>query len=256
MEKFRELGLEGEILKGVADLGFETPSPVQEKVIPVILGEENDLVALAQTGTGKTAAFGLPLLQKLNVAENEVQVLILSPTRELCVQIGNDLKNYSKYRPDIRITCVYGGTDIRRQIRELERGVHVLVATPGRLCDLIKREAVNIEAVKAVVLDEADEMLNMGFKEDLNFILDAHSAGKKHLFIFGHYAAGSRKNSPELSAFSPRNSCRKEKSRGRYGKTSILSGKSKRFLRDLTPCHRLCSGYVCYYFYPYKNRCP
>ena len=159
MEKFRELGLEGEILKGVADLGFETPSPVQEKVIPVILGEENDLVALAQTGTGKTAAFGLPLLQKLNVAENEVQVLILSPTRELCVQIGNDLKNYSKYRPDIRITCVYGGTDIRRQIRELERGVHVLVATPGRLCDLIKREAVNIEAVKAVVLDEADEML-------------------------------------------------------------------------------------------------
>ena len=183
MEKFRELGLEGEILKGVADLGFETPSPVQEKVIPVILGEENDLVALAQTGTGKTAAFGLPLLQKLNVAENEVQVLILSPTRELCVQIGNDLKNYSKYRPDIRITCVYGGTDIRRQIRELERGVHVLVATPGRLCDLIKREAVNIEAVKAVVLDEADEMLNMGFKEDLNFILDA-TPRERNTYLF------------------------------------------------------------------------
>lgn len=172
MEKFKELGLEGEILKGIADLGFETPSPVQEKVIPVILGEENDLVVLAQTGTGKTAAFGLPLLQKLDVTLNSIQVLILSPTRELCVQIGNDLQNYSKYRKDIRVTCVYGGTDIRRQIKELDRGVHILVATPGRLCDLIKRNAVNIEHVRAVVLDESDEMLNMGFKEDLNFILD------------------------------------------------------------------------------------
>ena len=172
MEKFKELGLEGEILKGIEDLGFETPSPVQEKVIPVILGEENDLVALAQTGTGKTAAFGLPLLQKLDTSLNKIQVLILSPTRELCVQIGKDLQNYGKYRNDIRVTCVYGGADIRKQIRELERGVHVLVATPGRLCDLIKRQAVNIDQVRAVVLDEADEMLNMGFKEDLNFILD------------------------------------------------------------------------------------
>lgn len=183
MEKFKELGLEGEILKGVADLGFETPSPVQEKVIPVILGEENDLVALAQTGTGKTAAFGLPLLQKLESSQNKIQVLILSPTRELCVQIGNDLKNYSKYRPDIRIACVYGGTDIRRQIRELEKGVHVLVATPGRLCDLIKRGSVDIEAVKAVVLDEADEMLNMGFKEDLNFILD-ETPQERNTYLF------------------------------------------------------------------------
>lgn len=178
MEKFKELGLEGEILKGIADLGFETPSLVQEKAIPVILGEENDLVVLAQTGTGKTAAFGLPLLQKLDVKENSIQVLILSPTRELCVQIGNDLQNYSKYRKDIRVTCVYGGTDIRRQIKELERGVHILVATPGRLCDLIKRNAVDIEHVKAVVLDEADEMLNMGFKEDLNFILDETPEGR------------------------------------------------------------------------------
>lgn len=172
MEKFKELGLEGEILKGIEDLGFEVPSPVQEKVIPVILGEENDLVALAQTGTGKTAAFGLPLLQKLDTSLNKIQVLILSPTRELCMQIGKDLQNYAKYRADIRVTCVYGGADIRKQIRELDRGVHVLVATPGRLCDLIKRKAVNIEHVRAVVLDEADEMLNMGFKEDLNFILE------------------------------------------------------------------------------------
>lgn len=172
MEKFKELGLEGEILKGIEDLGFEVPSPVQEKVIPVILGEENDLVVLAQTGTGKTAAFGLPLIQKLDTSRNEIQVLILSPTRELCVQIGKDLQNYAKYRNDVRVTCVYGGAEIRRQIRELERGVHVLVATPGRLCDLIKRQAVNIDHVRAVVLDESDEMLNMGFKEDLNFILD------------------------------------------------------------------------------------
>lgn len=183
MEKFKELGLEGEILKGIADLGFETPSPVQEKVIPVILGEENDLVVLAQTGTGKTAAFGLPLLQKLDVALNRIQVLILSPTRELCVQIGNDLQNYSKYRKDIRVTCVYGGTDIRRQIKELERGVHVLVATPGRLCDLIKRNAVNIENVRAVVLDESDEMLNMGFKEDLNFILE-ETPKERNTYLF------------------------------------------------------------------------
>ena len=183
MENFKNLGLEGEILKGIADLGFETPSPVQEKAIPVILGEENDLVVLAQTGTGKTAAFGLPLLQKLDSNLNKIQVLILSPTRELCVQIGNDLKNYSKYRPDLRITCVYGGTDIRRQIRELEHGVQVLVATPGRLCDLIKRNAVNIESVRAVVLDEADEMLNMGFKEDLNFILDETPA-ERNTYLF------------------------------------------------------------------------
>ncbi len=172
MEKFTELGLKGEILKGIQDLGFEVPSPVQEKVIPVILGEENDLVVLAQTGTGKTAAFGLPLLQKLDISRNEIQVLVLSPTRELCVQIGKDLQSYSKYCPDIKVACVYGGAEIRKQIRELEKGVHVLVATPGRLCDLIKRCAVDIDNVQSVVLDEADEMLNMGFKEDLNFILD------------------------------------------------------------------------------------
>ncbi|WP_294141408.1 DEAD/DEAH box helicase [uncultured Sanguibacteroides sp.] len=183
MEKFRELGLDGEILKGVADLGFETPSPVQEKTIPVILGEENDLVVLAQTGTGKTAAFGLPLLQKIEPEWKNTQVLVLSPTRELCVQIGNDLKNYSKYRKDIRIACVYGGTDIRRQIKEIERGVHVIVATPGRLVDLLKRKVVDIESVVAVVLDEADEMLNMGFQEDLNFILE-ETPKEKNTYLF------------------------------------------------------------------------
>ncbi|GHV65249.1 DEAD/DEAH box helicase [Bacteroidia bacterium] len=183
MEKFEELGLSGDMLKGIVDLGFETPSPVQEKVIPVILGETNDIVVLAQTGTGKTAAFGLPLLQKLDSSSNKIQVLILSPTRELCVQIGSDLANYSKYRRDIRILSVYGGTDIRRQIKELHQGVHILVATPGRLCDLLKRKAVNIEAVRYVVLDEADEMLNMGFKEDLNFILD-ETPKERNTYLF------------------------------------------------------------------------
>lgn len=183
MENFKDLNLDEKILKGITDLGFETPSAIQEKVIPVILEEENDLVALAQTGTGKTAAFGLPLLQKLDTRQNKIQVLILSPTRELCVQIGNDLKNYSKYCEEVKITCVYGGTEIRRQIKELEKGVHILVATPGRLCDLIKRGAVNIEAVRAVVLDEADEMLNMGFKEDLNFILD-ETPQERNTYLF------------------------------------------------------------------------
>ena len=183
MEKFRELGLDGDILKGIADLGFETPSPVQEKAIPVILGEENDLVVLAQTGTGKTAAFGLPLLQKINPEWNNVQILVLSPTRELCMQIGNDLKNYSKYLPDIRVTCVYGGTDIRRQMKELQKGVHVVVATPGRLVDLLNRKALNIETVFAVVLDEADEMLNMGFQEDLDFIL-SNTPKDKNTYLF------------------------------------------------------------------------
>ena len=183
MEKFRELGLDGDILKGIADLGFETPSPVQEKAIPVILGEENDLVVLAQTGTGKTAAFGLPLLQKINPEWNSVQILVLSPTRELCMQIGSDLKNYSKYLPDIRVTCVYGGTDIRRQMKELQKGVHVVVATPGRLVDLLNRKALNIETVFAVVLDEADEMLNMGFQEDLDFIL-SNTPKDKNTYLF------------------------------------------------------------------------
>ena len=183
MEKFRELGLDGEILKGIADLGFETPSPVQEKAIPVILGEENDLVVLAQTGTGKTAAFGLPLLQKINPEWNSVQILVLSPTRELCMQIGSDLKKYSKYLPDIRVTCVYGGTDIRRQMKELQKGVHVVVATPGRLVDLLNRKALNIETVFAVVLDEADEMLNMGFQEDLDFIL-SNTPKDKNTYLF------------------------------------------------------------------------
>jgi len=183
MENFENLGLKSELLKAIGDLGFETPSPIQEKVIPVILSKSEDLVALAQTGTGKTAAFGLPLLQMIDTDTNNIQVLVLSPTRELCMQIGSDMQKYSKYIKDVKVTCVYGGTDIRKQMKEIKRGVHILVATPGRLCDLINRKAVSVEDVRWVVLDEADEMLNMGFKEDLNYILE-YTPKERKTFLF------------------------------------------------------------------------
>jgi len=183
MENFENLGLKSELLKAIGDLGFETPSPIQEKVIPVILSKSEDLVALAQTGTGKTAAFGLPLLQMIDTNTNDVQVLVLSPTRELCMQIGSDMQKYSKYMKKAKVICVYGGTDIRKQIKEIKRGVHILVATPGRLCDLINRKAISVENIKWVVLDEADEMLNMGFKEDLNYILE-YTPKERKTFLF------------------------------------------------------------------------
>jgi len=171
MANFKELGVEESILKGITEMGFENATPVQEKVIPVLLEEGGDLVALAQTGTGKTAAFGLPIIQKIDVASKDIQAVILSPTRELCLQISKDLMNYGKYVKGLRVLAVYGGTDIRRQISSLKRGVNILVATPGRLLDLIRRGEAKLSNVSSVILDEADEMLNMGFKEDLNSIL-------------------------------------------------------------------------------------
>lgn len=171
MANFKELGVEESILKGITEMGFENATPVQEKVIPVLLEEGGDLVALAQTGTGKTAAFGLPIIQKIDVASKDIQAVILSPTRELCLQISKDLMNYGKYVNGLRVLAVYGGTDIRRQISSLKRGVNILVATPGRLLDLIRRGDAKLSNVSSVILDEADEMLNMGFKEDLNSIL-------------------------------------------------------------------------------------
>ncbi len=168
---FAELGLKQELQKAVADLGFENPTPVQEKTIPVLLERDTDVVSLAQTGTGKTAAFGLPLLSKVDMHERRTQALVLAPTRELCVQITNDLKNFSKYLGGLNVLAVYGGASIDNQIRDIKRGVQVVVATPGRLVDLINRRAIQLNEVKYVVLDEADEMLNMGFKEDLDIIL-------------------------------------------------------------------------------------
>ncbi len=171
MKSFTSLGLDERVLNGISKLGFETPTPVQEKAIPVLLSEPRDFIGLAQTGTGKTAAFGLPLLQLLDFDSSHTQALILAPTRELCVQISKDITNFSLGIGKINIAAVYGGASIQDQIRQLKRGAQIIVATPGRLIDLIGRRAVNLETVEFVVLDEADEMLNMGFQEDINEIL-------------------------------------------------------------------------------------
>jgi ATP-dependent RNA helicase DeaD len=183
MANFKELGVEDGILRGITEMGFETATPVQEKVIPILLEGTDDLVALAQTGTGKTAAFGLPSIQKIDTNVRSIQTVILSPTRELCLQIAKDLMNYGKYVDGLKVLAVYGGTDIRTQISSLKRGVNVLVATPGRLLDLINRGVCDLSHVNTVVLDEADEMLNMGFKEDLNSILSETPEEKQTLLF-------------------------------------------------------------------------
>lgn len=171
LKTFEELGVSAEIRQAIEEMGYEHPMPVQEEVIPYLLGVNNDVVALAQTGTGKTAAYGLPVLQKVDASRNETQALILSPTRELCLQIADDLENYSKYLPGVRVLPVYGGANIEPQIRTLRKGVQVIVATPGRLIDLMERKAASLEHVENVVLDEADEMLSMGFTESIDKIL-------------------------------------------------------------------------------------
>jgi len=183
MTNFKELGVEESILKGITEMGFENATPVQEKVIPILLEGTGDLVALAQTGTGKTAAFGLPTIQKIDKGVKRIQTVILSPTRELCLQISKDLINYGKYVDGLKVLAVYGGTDIRSQISSLKRGVNVLVATPGRLLDLINRGVADLSDVSTVILDEADEMLNMGFKEDLNSILSETPKEKQTLLF-------------------------------------------------------------------------
>jgi len=178
-----QLGLSSDLLKGISDLGFTVPTPVQMETIPLLLSKKTDLVALAQTGTGKTAAYGLPIIEQISADNKSTQALILSPTRELCIQITKDLKNYAKYVPGIKITAVYGGADMTRQITALKKGSHIIVATPGRMLDLMNRKAANISTINTVVLDEADEMLNMGFVEDLNSILAGTPETKNvHLF--------------------------------------------------------------------------
>lgn len=172
MKTFEELGVSQEIRKAIEEMGYENPMPVQEEVIPYLLGNGNDVVALAQTGTGKTAAFGLPLIQKIDVKNCVPQALVLCPTRELCLQIAGDLTDYSKYIADLKILPVYGGSSIDSQIRSMKRGVHIIVATPGRLIDLMERKVARLETVRDVVMDEADEMLNMGFTDSINTILE------------------------------------------------------------------------------------
>lgn len=183
MQTFEELGVREDLLRGIKEMGFEAPMPVQEKVIPVLLHGDHDLVALAQTGTGKTAAFGLPVLQRIDADRREPQALILAPTRELCLQIAGDLADFSKYTPDLSVLPVYGGSSIESQIRALRSGVQIIVATPGRLIDLINRGVVKLGDVHTVVLDEADEMLNMGFIDDINQIL-SHVPEDRRMLMF------------------------------------------------------------------------
>ena len=183
MNKFEALGLGEAIVKAVNDMGFETPSEVQEKAIPVLLNEDTDIVALAQTGTGKTAAFGFPLIEKINSTSRITQGLILSPTRELCLQITNELKNYSKFIPGLHTVAIYGGASITDQAKQIKRGAQIVVATPGRMQDMINRKMVDISNIGYCVLDEADEMLNMGFYEDINAIL-SHTPDDKSTWLF------------------------------------------------------------------------
>ncbi|MDE7443654.1 MAG: DEAD/DEAH box helicase, partial [Muribaculaceae bacterium] len=183
MSTFSELGVRGDLLKAIEELGYESPMPVQEKVIPHLLNEDNDVVALAQTGTGKTAAFGLPVLQRIDTSSKQTQALILSPTRELCLQIGSDLADYSKYISNLKVVPVYGGSSIQSQIRSLKEGAQIIVATPGRLIDLINRGVVKLEHVHTVILDEADEMLNMGFLDSIDDIL-SHVPQERKMLMF------------------------------------------------------------------------
>ncbi len=183
MTLFNEMGLNAEILSAIDDIGFQQPTPVQEETIPFLLESTKDMVALAQTGTGKTAAFGLPIIQQIDPDQKSIQALILSPTRELAMQIGKDIEAYSKNLKKIRVAVVYGGADIRAQISELDRGVQIVVGTPGRTLDLIKRKKLSVTEIRWVVLDEADEMLSMGFKDDLDAILK-NSPKEKQTMLF------------------------------------------------------------------------
>ncbi|MBR1688405.1 MAG: DEAD/DEAH box helicase [Prevotella sp.] len=183
MKTFEELGVSEQIRRAIEELGFTHPMPVQEEVIPYLLGNQNDIIALAQTGTGKTAAFGIPVLQRIDTQRKETQAVILSPTRELCLQIADDLRDFSKYIDGIHIEAVYGGASIEQQIRALRKGAQVIVATPGRLIDLMKRGVARLDTAYNVVLDEADEMLNMGFSESIDAILE-HIPAERNTLLF------------------------------------------------------------------------
>ncbi|AWX07592.1 DEAD/DEAH box helicase [Prevotella intermedia] len=183
MKTFEELGVSEEIRRAIEELGFEQPMPVQEAVIPYLLGNGNDVIALAQTGTGKTAAYGIPVLQKVDPTQKETQALILSPTRELCLQIADDLSDFSKYIDGLHVAAVYGGASIEMQSRQLRKGAQIIVATPGRLIDLMKRGVARLDTVNNVVLDEADEMLNMGFSESINAIFEGVPSDRNTLLF-------------------------------------------------------------------------
>ena len=208
---FQETGLRDEIVRATVELGFEHPTTIQERIIPLILNTEKDLISLAQTGTGKTAAFGLPLIQLTDVGSADIQTIVLCPTRELCMQITGDMEKYSKYVHGFKTVAVYGGADIQKQIRSLKAGCQVVVGTPGRVMDLIRRKVLKLANIRWLVLDEADEMLNMGFKEDLDVIL-AETPDEKRTLLFSatmpkEIAAIARKymDQPEEIAVGQRN---------------------------------------------------
>ena len=183
MNSFSSFSMREELTQAISDLGFETPSPIQQKVIPQLLSDPIDIIGLAQTGTGKTAAYGLPLLHHVDVSVKHVQGLVLSPTRELCMQIQEEMTKYGAHMRGLRITAVYGGVPIGGQIKDIRANPQVIVATPGRLIDLLERKAINLEQLKYVVLDEADEMLNMGFREDIDLILK-NTPAREHTWLF------------------------------------------------------------------------
>jgi ATP-dependent RNA helicase DeaD len=184
MSSFEEIGINASLIKAIEELGFNIPTPIQEKVIPEFLANQQDLIGLAQTGTGKTAAFGLPLVQMADPKIKQTQSFILAPTRELCMQIASDIKNYAKYTPKLNVVPIYGGANMDRQIRAIKKGAHIIVATPGRMNDLLnKQKKIDLSTCQIVVLDEADEMLNMGFKEEIDAILDRTPEDKK-TFLF------------------------------------------------------------------------
>jgi len=183
MLTFKELGLEPNLIQAVEDLGFQTPTDVQKESIPLLLNNNTDLVALAQTGTGKTAAFGIPLLQKINSDSKQTQGLILSPTRELCIQITKEIQTYAKHIPKLNIVAVYGGANIQDQSKKIKKGAQIIVATPGRMQDMQRRKMVDIKKIDYCILDEADEMLNMGFYEDITKIL-SEAPKEKNTWLF------------------------------------------------------------------------
>ncbi|MCF7820562.1 MAG: DEAD/DEAH box helicase [Candidatus Pacebacteria bacterium] len=193
MNKFKDFGLKPEIIKSLEDLGFTEPSAIQLQAIPKVLESGKDLIALAQTGTGKTAAFSLPILEKINLTDKNLQVLILCPTRELCLQISEDIRKMGKYLANLKVVSVYGGDSMERQLRDLRQGPQVVVATPGRGADLIRRKALKLANLKYVVLDEADEMLDMGFKEDLDAILETSSSDRQTLLFSATMSQSVRK---------------------------------------------------------------
>ncbi|MFA6465124.1 MAG: DEAD/DEAH box helicase, partial [Desulfurivibrionaceae bacterium] len=183
MTTFADLGIHPDIISGLEALGFTAPTPVQEQIIPLLLEKPVDIVGLAQTGTGKTAAFGIPLVQLCSPDSRKTQALVLCPTRELCMQVARDLNSFAKNLPAIRVCAIYGGASIDNQIRSLRQGAPIIVATPGRLHDLMRRQEIDLSAVRSVVLDEADEMLQMGFQDELNAIL-AQTPADKHTLLF------------------------------------------------------------------------